>query len=214
MEKINGIVFSYLLVNNSLTRHNIELLFDTIDTIHNCIPNDRIKKININANYNEKIIKRFNDFDYSKISEESEHYFKIITEKLVYFEMYSLIGVIHGDTVFSNIFLCDKQLIRFIDMRGKVGEVETVFGDVFYDYAKIYQSLIGYDFILNDYEINETYLTGLREYFEHLFITKFSVKYLEYLKYITCGLLFSLIPLHNELDKQKKYFQLIKKIIK
>ena len=33
-------------------------------------------------------------------------------------------------------------------MRGKVGDKLTIYGDWLYDWAKIYQSIIGYDEIL------------------------------------------------------------------
>ena len=124
-----------------------------------------------------------------------------------------MVGVIHGDPVFSNVFLCDHQLIRLIDMRGRVGETATIFGDVFYDWAKVYQSLYGYDFILNDCEINAIYLRELREFFEARFIEMFSPRLLETLRYITAGLYFSLIPLHHEREKQSKYLNLVEEIL-
>jgi hypothetical protein len=34
-------------------------------------------------------------------------------------------------------------------MRGKIGDTLTIYGDAFYDWAKLYQSLIGYDKILD-----------------------------------------------------------------
>jgi choline kinase len=209
MEKINGIVFSYLLVNNSLTKENLRNLLDTVTKIHTL--EKLVDSIDYNANYNDKIRQRYAGFDYQAVSNEAECYFKEITEKLC--RHIPIEGIIHGDLVFSNVFLCNNQLIRFIDMRGKVGEVETIYGDIFYDFAKIYQSLWGYDFILNDCEINETYLKDLREYFENWFTGNFSQERLEFLKTITASLLFSLIPLHTELEKQKKYFELVKEII-
>ena len=56
--------------------------------------------------------------------------------------------VIHGDTVFTNIIINNHGKIKFIDMRGKVGDKLTIYGDWLYDWAKIYQSIIGYDEIL------------------------------------------------------------------
>ena len=43
-------------------------------------------------------------------------------------------------------------------MRGKIANKATILGDKFYDYAKLYQSLIGYDFILNDKSISFSYI--------------------------------------------------------
>jgi len=210
LERIDGIVFSYLLINNSLTRQNIGNLLETVRKLHASalIPDSRT---DYNANYGAKMWERYRSFDYRSVSSEAECYYRKISERLV--GRAPVLGVIHGDLVFSNIFLCDHQRIRFIDMRGRVGEVQTIFGDVFYDYAKIYQSLLGYDFIHNDCEINETYLGRLRDYFEESFVEMFYQSQLETLKTITACLLFSLIPLHKDAAKQSKYFGLIERCL-
>jgi capsule biosynthesis phosphatase len=211
LERIQGIVFSYLLINHSLTQHNLTNLLRTVHELHRSWNLSDAPNIDYSANYIPKIAARYVEFDYRSLSPDSYHYYQKIVQKLD--SHVPSIGVIHGDLVFSNIFLCDHQLIRFIDMRGRVGEVNTVFGDVFYDYAKIYQSLYGYDFILCDQEPNAVYLRELRECFEVSFLEMFSADKLETLKYITAGLLFSLIPLHTDPLKQKKYFDLIREII-
>jgi capsule biosynthesis phosphatase len=210
MEKIKGIVFSYLLVNNSLTRHNLQSLLEALQKLHACQEVDAID-LNYMENYNAKIAQRYFEYNYRSLSDSVECQFLKIAARLANHE--PVPGVIHGDPVFSNVFLCDHGFIRFIDMRGKVGEVETIFGDIFYDYAKVYQSLYGYDFILNDCEINVIYLRELREYFEARFIEMFSPHLLETLRYITAGLFFSLIPLHREREKQKKYLGLVEEIL-
>jgi capsule biosynthesis phosphatase len=210
LERIDGIVFSYLIVNNSLTRQNIGNLLETVGRLHASAPVPDVQ-IDYNANYIAKMWERYQDFDYRSISNDAKCYYKKISERIA--GRTPILGVIHGDLVFSNIFLCDHQRIRFIDMRGQVGDVETIFGDVFYDYAKIYQSLLGYDFIHNDCEINETYLGGLRSYFEEAFVHMFYTTQLETLKMITACLLFSLIPLHRDPAKQKKYFGLIERCL-
>ena len=40
--------------------------------------------------------------------------------------------------------------VKFLDMRGALGDVLTTGGDVLYDLSKIFQSLNGYDFMLLD----------------------------------------------------------------
>ena len=94
-----------------------------------------------------------------------------------------------------------------IDVKGKQGNDFSIFGDCFYDYAKIYQSLIGYDEILLDKEIKESYKSKMINYFN----SKFSNQDLEKIRNITKSLLVSLIPLHNEANKFKKYINLAKK---
>lgn len=210
MERIRGIVFSYLLINNSLTRHNLQNLLDTLQKIHSCQIPQRTE-LDCNANYGPKIAQRYDAYDYRSLSRSADCYFVEIVKRMAGHQ--PIVGVVHGDPVFSNIFLCDRQLIRFIDMRGKVGEALTILGDIFYDYAKVYQSLCGYDFILNDCAINEIYLRELREYFEARFMERFSPFLLQTLRTITAGLFFSLIPLHREREKQEKYLKLVGELL-
>jgi len=219
IDRVSGIVFSYLLINNSFTIHNLEVLFKAIDDIHNSADPIHVNTIkdsfNLFANYNDKLDKRYANYNYSEIATDQQQvYFKIAQGLQLYKTSgLSQIGVIHGDPVFSNIFLCDRSTLKFIDMRGKVGTDLTIYGDIFYDYAKIYQSLMGYDSIVAGYEINETYLNTLRANFIYMFRAKFSEPHWHYLKFITASLFFSLIPLHTDREKQIKYYNLAKQCI-
>ena len=96
-------------------------------------------------------------------------------------------------------------------MRGKLGDKLTIYGDWLYDWAKLYQSLIGYDEILHDKKINIIYKNKILIYFKEKFIDKFSINDFNNLKIITKSLLFSLIPLHDNV-KCVEYFSLIIKI--
>lgn len=49
----------------------------------------------------------------------------------------------------TNILINKLGKIKFIDMCGKIGDTLNIYGVVFYDWAKLYQSLIGYDKILD-----------------------------------------------------------------
>ncbi len=93
-------------------------------------------------------------------------------------------------------------------MRGKLGNKLTMCGDWLYDWAKIYQSLIGYDEILLSKTINVTYKNKMIKYFKDYFVDHFSQKDFENLKVITKSLLFTLIPLHNN-EKCIEYYNLI-----
>ena len=57
----------------------------------------------------------------------------------------------------TNILINKYDKIKFIDMRGKQGKECTIYGDWLYDWAKLYQSLIGYDKILQDKNISLEY---------------------------------------------------------
>jgi hypothetical protein len=119
------------------------------------------------------------------------------------------IGVIHGDPVFTNVFLTENG-IKFIDPRGKIGDSNTIFGDVYYDFAKVYQSILGYDFILNDVDFSFDYMEKMRSKFE----SNFNKDEMSAIKIITASLFFTLIPLHNfSKDKFNRYIKIIKSLL-
>ena len=51
-------------------------------------------------------------------------------------------------------------------MRGKVSNILSTSGDRLYDYAKLYQSILGYDCVLNNNSLPENHHT-LKIYFEN-----------------------------------------------
>ena len=111
----------------------------------------------------------------------------------------------------TNILINDYDKIKFIDMRGKLGDKLSIKGDCLYDWAKLYQSLIGYDKIISNKLISQNYQNHMIDLFKKFFIHKFSEKQFYYLKIIVKSLLFSLIPLHdNELCIE--FYNLIKYI--
>ena len=93
-------------------------------------------------------------------------------------------------------------------MRGKQGDTLTCSGDWLYDWAKLYQSLIGYDEILENKFVSNNYKQRLIKYFKKYFLENFSREDFENLKVITKSLLYTLIPLHDN-EKCKEYYNLI-----
>lgn len=65
--------------------------------------------------------------------------FKRLVEKYLYDTKFTLI---HGDCTFSNSLIDDKLNITFIDPRGYFGNV-LLYGDEYYDWAKLYYSISG-----------------------------------------------------------------------
>lgn len=202
MEKIDGSNFSTLYINEILTKDHIDLLLSTIKEIHNTDSNDGFIEY---YDYTEKLQNRFTSFDYLKYGLTDDEKHEILSDVTFIQGDYQ---IIHGDLVFSNIILTNTGQIKLIDVKGKQGDDLSVFGDRFYDYAKIYQSLVGYDEILLDKEIKESYKNKMISYFQ----SHFSEKEIDIIKKITKSLLVSLIPLHNEPEKFKKYINLAKQL--
>jgi capsule biosynthesis phosphatase len=207
MEKINGIPISDLYLSQELTESQLNHIMNCIQIIQYSLI--ELDNINIYSNYKDKLNKRYDNYDYSKYSNYL-NIFNSIISKLEKYENNNegVQSVIHGDPVFTNIIINEFGKIKFIDMRGKQGNDLTICGDWLYDWAKMYQSLIGYDEILLDKYINLNYKNKLISYFISNFIEIYTLSDFENLKIITKSLLFSLIPLHNN-DNCFKFFDLI-----
>ena len=165
--------------------------------------------LNIYENYKKKIQKRYDEYDYSKFN-NSEHIYNKLIE---YFENYEsnklgTNGVIHGDPVLSNCILDINNNFKLIDMRGQQGETLTIYGDIFYDYGKIYQSITGYDEILLNKIVSQTYKKNIIDTFRNFIIKNYGDEKMDQIKMIRNALLYTLIPLHNN-EKCSQYYELI-----
>jgi capsule biosynthesis phosphatase len=208
MDRIKGVNYSYLYTNEALREKDLQDLIDTLKYIHS----GGKKEEDIYSNYSRKLEKRYSENIpiYKKI-EDSHLIYGSIIEKIKKYEneKNGKCGIIHGDPVFTNVFLTERK-IKFIDPRGKIGESLSIYGDVYYDFSKIFQSILGYDHILNGYEINYEYMDRMIEYF----FSNFSEEEISNIKIITASLFFTLIPLHEFSEERfKKYFNIIKKLI-
>lgn len=210
MENINGIPINKLYLNEEFTLKQFDNVIGTINRIHNCETIE--ENINIYGNYNDKLKKRYIEFDYSKYI-NSEFIYDFLISELDKYEKNNMgkYSIIHGDTVFTNILINKFGKIKLIDMRGKIDNTLTICGDKMYDWAKLYQSLIGYDEILENKFISIEYKKIFINYFEEYFVKTYSEESLYYLKIITASLIFTLIPLHNN-EKCFKYYELISKL--
>ena len=209
MEHIEGINYSYLYTNEILKLEDIDKLMLSLKNTH--ISSYPAHPENIYLNYTPKMSKRYSEYKELYDKYNMGNLYCDILDLLTRYETNKggKLGVIHGDPVFTNI-LKTKHGLKFIDMRGKQGDNCTIYGDILYDYAKIYQSLIGYDYILNGVEINYLYTDKLKQHFESFF----TLEELNNIKTITASLLFTLLPLHDE-DKNKfnQYIKSIKNLI-
>lgn len=207
IEKIHGLTISSLYVSKLLSPTTLKSVIDSIERIHSCKLKEDIN-INIYQNYSNKLIKRYNSFDYSPYDNHKQN-FDIINNFLKKYEESKKgeICVIHGDPVFTNILINEYNKIKLIDMRGKIGSELTIYGDWLYDWAKLYQSLIGYDNIILNKEVDYEYQKSMISIFTNYFLSSYSENDLSNLKMITKSLIFSLIPLHN--NNCKKLYNLI-----
>jgi aminoglycoside phosphotransferase len=208
MENIEGVSLSYLYTNKLLKVEQLINLIEQLKQLHD--HKTEVKEYpKVYADYNQKLRDRYNNnLDLYNKYINAESIFKKLDKLLFYYDD-AIFSVIHGDPVFTNV-LQTEQGLKFIDMKGKIGDELTIIGDTYYDLAKVYQSILGYDFILNDIELDNVYINEFKKAFEGLF----EEKGLRIIKMITASLFFTLMPLHTEdQDKFAKYFKIINTLL-
>ena len=202
MEKIKGNTASELLLNLKLSKENILQIVNSLNEIHShtIIESDcdwlyagkLLERYYENTSFYEKLgIKENEVLELSKLSKVSNH------------------CIMHGDSVFTNIFLTENNEVKLIDPRGKIKNDKSIYGAACYDYAKMLQSLYGYDFILSDGTIPTNYLSFVREYFFNIIKEDKTM-----LKIKTKILILSMLPLHiDRPDRITKFIELFKTIV-
>lgn len=123
--------------------------------------------------------------------------------------------VMHGDFCLSNILFDSRSnTFRIIDPRGSFGEV-FIFGDPYYDIAKLSHSIRGYyDFIVREqFYFNREgtdiiftpFVSGihhkLTKHFEEIFIRDETER--DIINFIESTLFLSMIPLHHDSSKRQ-----------
>ena len=192
LTRITKPTYSSLLLSQRLSKVDIDVLVESLHTIHNA-PSDNVV-IDLNWAYGSKIKERFIKFSslYKKLGINTTEYGQLCD---AYFS--NKYGRIHGDTVFTNVFAGDGKC-SFIDMRGKWDDKLTVGGDIYYDFAKVLQSLTGYDHILHNEPIQDQYLKSLREYFINAVLEIHPTLSVDELRSKVKLLYVSLLPFHRE----------------
>jgi hypothetical protein len=166
MEYIRGITLFHLLKHKLLTTSHIDELFNMLDILHNT-PTDitRPTPQQISDAYIDKFRQRLADkavypFEMGNLVENYTELLKEYTKTRL-----TCVSIIHGDFWMSNIILSFTGKILCFDMKGSVGDTLTLGGDPLYDYAKLYQSLLGYDCCLWGSEYDSSYRNTLLTHF-------------------------------------------------
>jgi dTDP-glucose pyrophosphorylase len=153
LEFIDGIQISKLYSVQGLLSDSIfMLIMYGMKNIHECgyFDNVYLTKNDIKDHYLKKLEDRKGYISTLELP-DFESVYEIIHQQTIEFihDDFPINNVIHGDFWFSNM-IYRKGSVFFFDMRGKVNDILTVKGHIFYDYAKIYQSILGLDIIITD----------------------------------------------------------------
>jgi len=175
LDYIESIPLYFLFKNEVLTKELFQRLLKMIKTFHGTSQTSEVYKQtifeDIRKNYTQKLAKRFEvkeDYPFERVDEV----YQFIQQKLNKYlndNEFMLNPVIHGDLWFSNILFDYNDNFVFIDMKGNLDGSLTVAGDIYYDYAKIYQSLLGFDLCIHGGHLNPLYSNFLKEvFYDHL----------------------------------------------
>ena len=154
MEKVDGINIFKAQLSESEKKTVIRNFVAALTELHN-MASVQVDYYAIKENYYTKTFDRINKVrDTIPFADRREivingkivrnvFFYKDIVRKLVEDVLYDTkFTLIHGDCTFSNS-LIDKELqIKFIDPRGYFGKVK-LYGDEYYDWAKLYYSVVG-----------------------------------------------------------------------
>lgn len=161
---VQGIPLYYLYKNELLTTKNIDDLFLILNKLHSYTNTQIIiNNENVKNNYILKLKNRFNNIDYPFT--DSKILFENIIKEIENNFSPIIANMIHGDFWFSNIILTYNDNYKLIDMKGQVDNILTINGDIYYDYGKLYQSILGYDLLLHNQKYNEDYIITMKKYF-------------------------------------------------
>jgi GTP:adenosylcobinamide-phosphate guanylyltransferase/thiamine kinase-like enzyme len=161
---------SISLVDNNISYENkstiLKNIVKAIKDLHSLVEEERVDERSVYKNYIEKTYERvlivqdlipFIENEFIKINgKKCRNIFKSFDLiKLNYKDFIpNKFNLIHGDTTFSNVIIDNNFNTFLIDPRGYFGET-SLFGDVDYDWAKLYYSIKGnYDqFNSNNFEL-------------------------------------------------------------
>jgi hypothetical protein len=205
---ISGIPLYFLYKNGLFTNIMLDELFIILNKFHTYTgKNIEIQEENIYNNYFNKLKNRLNKNDY--YFDDAEIVYEEIIQGLQNNYSPIIVQMIHGDFWFSNILLTYDDNYKFIDMKGQVDNILTISGDLYYDYGKLYQSILGYDLLLNRNKIDYDYIIKMKKYF--LNKCKDNGLNLRYLKYVTKSLIFGTFhSIEDKMDVKEQIWKLLK----
>lgn len=167
IEYIDGQTVSQLFRNKLLKKETLATIVNTLKSFHNEIPHDDCRPTadgvyeNLMGNLETHYLRNPAIYDaLPNFQTVMKLLRKTIREYVDSPEM-RIVNVVHGDPWFENLILTPLGSVYFIDMRGKVGSLLTVKGDPYLDYAKIYQSVLGFDYTIYGEQYDASYETLL-----------------------------------------------------
>ena len=157
-----SMIYQYTVVSEDLfgkvlkeisSLHSSKFVFDSTRPHMN----EKFTNELVNLNYINKFKERYSNQKYYSFidKKECDSLYDYLLKKLENYvnnrkskELYVHPTLIHGDCWFSNILITRDNKIKFIDPKGTLYGELTINGDPVYDWAKIFQSIVGFDSIV------------------------------------------------------------------
>ena len=170
LEYIKGLPAYTLFKTGAMTEAHVDALFACLDRLHTAKGTTELSAEAIAAAYAAKLEERFavvEDYDFvggAGLQTKIREIAAALPPPVV-------AAYIHGDYWLSNIMFLseagsDPGGLKALDMRGRIGRTLTTCGDIYYDYAKLYQSFLGYDAVLYGDSIDASRLAFMQSLFE------------------------------------------------
>ena len=191
--KDNAITVSQLFINNMLDDTIFMNILKLLKKLHDY-------SLDFNSNYDDIMMNYYPKFKNRYLLDNNIYTNLNLNINVIekFFDNYkpSIVSCIHGDYWFGNLLWSHSENKLFmIDMRGRLGSKLSINGDKYYDYAKLIQSIYGFDLLVQNgiYKIPNN-----RDNLLKLFKSQFDVD-LEIVKKITAFLILGSIPFHENL---------------
>jgi capsule biosynthesis phosphatase len=206
IENVKSIPFYSIYREGLVSQNHIAALFEFIDILHHTSSQASIPTVNdCMSNYSTKLLERFKQHEEYPFDDAADvqslclqrisHHTPIVT------------SFIHGDLWFSNILVTYDGNMKFIDMKGKVGDLEKTGGDIYYDYGKLLQSFLGYDAALYGHERPDNNLLDIFK----VELEKRNILYTDVLN-VTFSLVMGTLPFISSIDAKQRVWQWIKQV--
>lgn len=192
MTRVRAPTFSQLYVNELLTPHMLRTMLNQLVTLHAGLPVAADGSL-LYGNYMAKwrARKRF----HRVTDDQAEDVEAFLTAYEA--DGRAVPAHVHGDPVFTNIFWDETaQHAIFIDPCGVQNDVPMIAGDALYDYAKVLQSLGGYDEVLAERTVTFGYKAPLLRVFWD-FVDKVVAGRRDDIQRIRDFLVLSMLPMHE-----------------
>lgn len=144
IEYIHSVPLTTLFTTMRLGPNHMNSVFSALDTLHTCtdVP-ITVTPEEIKQSYLSKLTQRISGPDYATLPDLMGIYSTLLARLKQYTP--TCVSVVHGDPWFANLLWTLDNRIKCVDMRGRIGDTLTLNGDPNYDYAKVCQSLLGFD---------------------------------------------------------------------